>query len=81
MSLTIFQRYVGKEINQASLYVLVAFLAIFFFFDLIAEIDEVTRGIYSVDQALVYVLLGLPGRVVEIIPVAVLIRNSLGAVA
>lgn len=73
MSHTIFQRYVGKEINQASLYVLVAFLAIFFFFDLIAEIDEVTRGIYSVDQALVYVLLGLPGRVVEIIPVAVLI--------
>jgi len=70
---TIFQRYIGREINQASLYVLVAFLAIFFFFDLIAEIDEVTRGVYRIDQAFFYVLLGLPGRVVEIVPVAVLI--------
>ena len=73
MSHAIFQRYIGKEIHQASLYVLTAFLAIFFFFDLIAEIDEVTRGVYRVDQALLYVSLGLPGRVVEIIPVAVLI--------
>ncbi|NDF99310.1 MAG: LPS export ABC transporter permease LptG, partial [Chitinophagia bacterium] len=73
MTIRLFQSYIGKEIHQASLYVLVAFLAIFFFFDLIAEIDEVTRGVYRVDQALLYVSLGLPSRVVEIIPVAALI--------
>lgn len=67
------QRYLASEIVTAVLFVLVAFLALFAFFDLIGELPSVGRGNYRMQHAFVYVLLGLPGYTYELMPIAVLI--------
>ncbi len=67
------QKYVLSEIFRSVIFVLVAFLALFAFFDMMAELSSVGRGGYTFQGALVYVLLGLPGYVYELMPIAALI--------
>ncbi len=69
----IFYRYLGRSIWQSSLFVMAGFLAMFVFFDFLAEVDEVGVGAYRIEHALAFVLLGIPGRVVELAPIAALI--------
>lgn len=69
----IHRRYLAKEITAAVLLVLVAFLALFAFFDMIAEVKNVGRGSYQLHHAIIFVLLRMPGRVYELMPIAVLI--------
>lgn len=66
-------RYLAREIYSAVFFVMLAFLALFAFFDLVAELDDIGRGGYKLHQAILYVLLTLPGRVYELFPIAVLI--------
>lgn len=67
------ERYFATEIVRSALFVLVAFLAIFAFFDLIGELQSVGRGGYRLQHAFLYVLMGVPGYVYELMPIAVLI--------
>ncbi len=69
----IIDRYISKEIIGAVLFALVAFLALFAFFDLIAELPRVGHGGYQLRHAFAYVALGLPGYVYELMPIAALI--------
>lgn len=69
----VLQRYVSAEIVGAVLFVLLAFLALFAFFDLIGELPEVGRGGYRLQYAFMYVAMGLPGYVYELMPIAALI--------
>ncbi|MEO7032003.1 MAG: LPS export ABC transporter permease LptG [Herbaspirillum sp.] len=69
----VLDKYFMSEILRSVLFVLVAFLAIFAFFDLISELQEVGRGGYKLQHAFLFVLLGLPGYVYELMPIAVLI--------
>ena len=69
----VYERYFGREIYAAVTLVLVAFLMLFAFFDLIHELESVGQGGYELHHALLYVLLTLPGRVYELAPIAVLI--------
>jgi lipopolysaccharide export system permease protein len=69
----ILEKYVLTEIFKSVLFVLVAFLALFAFFDLLAELSAVGRNGYGFNDALVYVLLGLPGYAYELMPIAALI--------
>lgn len=69
----IFYRYLGHSIWQSSLFVLAGFLSMFVFFDFLAEVDEVGIAGYRIEQAAAFVLLGIPGRVVELAPIAALI--------
>ena len=71
--MTVLQRYFGKEILRAVLFVLIAFLALFAFFDLINELPSVGRGTYKIQHAFLYILLGLPGYTYELMPIAALI--------
>lgn len=71
----VLHKYVAVEIIQAVLFVLVAFLALFAFFDLTGEISQVGNGPYKLQHALLYVLLGMPGRVYELLPIAALIGS------
>lgn len=73
MALKTFERYLAREIYAASALVLVAFLMLFAFFDLIGEIQNLGRGGYQLYHAALYVLLTLPGRTYELMPIAVLI--------
>ena len=71
--MSVLQRYFGKEILRAVLFVLIAFLALFAFFDLINELPSVGRGGYRIQHAFLYILLGLPGYTYELMPIAALI--------
>ncbi|MGE5385949.1 MAG: LPS export ABC transporter permease LptG [Betaproteobacteria bacterium] len=73
MRMMLYQRYLMRETLAAVLLVLAAFIALFSFFDLINEVRNVGKGGYLFGHALVFVLLSLPGRVYELIPIAALI--------
>ena len=69
----IYVGYLAREIVSSTLLVTVAFLGLFAFFDLIAELRDIGRGGYELHHAVSYVGLLLPGRAYEILPICVLI--------
>ena len=71
----IYIRYLSREIYAAVALVLVAFLGLFAFFDLVNELDDVGKNGYLLHHAAIYVAMILPGRVYELMPIAVLIGS------
>ncbi len=71
----VLQKYLAIQIIQSVVFVLVALLALFAFFDLTGEVQQVGRGGYRLQHALLYVVLGLPGYVYDILPIAALIGS------
>ena len=69
----IYRRYLAREVTAAIILVLAAFLSLFAFFDMIAEVKSVGDGTYQLHHALAFVALRLPGRVYELMPIAILI--------
>lgn len=69
------RRLIYKEVLQAVLLVTIGFLALFFFFDLVDELQDVGSGVipYRVADALLYTALLLPGHLYELLPIAVLL--------
>lgn len=69
------RRLIYKEVLQTVLMVAIGFLALFFFFDLVDELQDVGSGVipYRVTDALLYVALLLPGHLYELLPIAVLL--------
>lgn len=67
------RRYLGRQIYLATAFVLVAFLGLFAFFDLINELRDVGRAAYRLQHAFLFVVLSIPGHVYELFPIAVLI--------
>ncbi len=70
--MTIFFRYLTREVFVATLLLLLALLALFALFDLINEIDSLGKGNYALATVLLYVVLKQPSHVVVIFPVAAL---------
>lgn len=75
MGLKLYERYLMRESFAAIFLVLAAFLALFSFFDLINEMRNIGKGGYQLAHAVIFVLLSLPGRVYELIPIAALIGS------
>ncbi|WP_413457155.1 LPS export ABC transporter permease LptG [Herbaspirillum huttiense] len=69
----VIQRYFTSEITRSVLFALAAFLALFAFFEMMGQLEQVGRNGYQLQQAVFYVLMGLPGNVYELMPTAVLI--------
>ena len=67
------RRYLWMEIASASLFVLFALLALFLFFDMVAQLDEIGQRGFLFRHALSYVALTLPSRTYELMPIAALI--------
>lgn len=66
-------RYLAREISVGVGTVLFGFLALFAFFDLVNELDDLGRGGYRIQHALAFVALSVPNHVYELMPVAALI--------
>lgn len=66
-----------REVVASVVFVTVGFLALFFFFDFVAELPNVGRGpagaAYKMSQVLGYVTLQIPSHLYELLPIAVLI--------
>ena len=73
MKIPTLQRYLAHQIWGAVGFVLVGFLALFAFFDLIAELRDLGTGDYGLRPILTVVLLWIPAHAYELMPVAVLI--------
>ena len=71
--MSVLQKYFAREVIRSVLFVLVAFLALFAFFDLINELPNVGRGGYRLHHAFAFVILGMPGYTYELMPIAALI--------
>jgi lipopolysaccharide export system permease protein len=70
----IYRRYLAREVVAGILLVLAAFLALFSFFDMINEVKSVgSNASYQLHHAIFFVFLRLPGRIYELMPIAVLI--------
>jgi lipopolysaccharide export system permease protein len=69
----VLRRYFSGEIYRAVAFVLVAFLALFAFLDMMGEIRWVGQGGYRIEHAFVYVSLGLLNYAYQIMPIAALI--------
>ncbi len=73
MRIPTLQGYLARQIWGAVAFVLVGFLALFAFFDLIAELRDLGTGEYGMRQIVTVVVLGIPTHAYELMPVAVLI--------
>lgn len=73
--MNILRNYLARQIYGATALVLFAFLGLFAFFDMVHELQDLGQGGYQVYQAALYVLLSLPSRAYELLPVAVLIGS------
>jgi lipopolysaccharide export system permease protein len=67
------ERYLGRQIYAATGFVLLGFLALFAFFDLIRELADLGKVDYQLRQVFTFVLLSLPTHAYELFPVVVLI--------
>ncbi|WP_105530206.1 LPS export ABC transporter permease LptG [Solimicrobium silvestre] len=67
------EKYFAREISRSVLFVLLAFVALLAFFDIVNEVKSVGIGGYTLANALYYVFLGIPGNVYEYMPLAALI--------
>jgi len=73
MSQRTLDRYVARQIYASVGFVLLGFLALFAFFDVVAELRDLGQGAYQLPQLLAFVLLSTPTHVYELLPIAVLI--------
>lgn len=78
--MNVLRRLIYKEVVVAVLMVSVAFLGLFFFFDLIDELPAIGKAspldpklVFQVSHALVFVALLIPSRLYELLPITVLI--------
>ncbi|PLZ00517.1 LPS export ABC transporter permease LptG [Burkholderia sp. WAC0059] len=69
----IYERYFARQVYLTFVFILFAFSGLFFFFDLINELNSVGHGNYKFAYAVLRVALQTPSRFYEIIPVAALI--------
>jgi len=69
----LYERHISREVFQAILLVLLALIALYAFFDSIESMKDVGRGQFGIGYAFAYVGLRLPGRIYELLPIAVLI--------
>jgi len=67
------RRLLYAEIVRAVIFVALAFLSLFFFFDFVAELAKAGDKGYTALHAAIYSLLFLPGHLYELAPIAVLI--------
>src|SRR5256885_13354495 len=65
------ERYLGRQIYGATGFVLLGFLALFAFFDLIGELGDLGKGEYDLRQAFSFVLPNAPAHASQPFPTVV----------
>lgn len=76
-------RYIQRNIHLGTLGALLVLVSLSLFFVFVAELDDIGDGAYGLPQVFQYLLFSIPGRIVESLPLAVLLGSilSLGALA
>jgi lipopolysaccharide export system permease protein len=79
----IINRYIQRNIHLGTLGALLLLVSLSLFFSFVNELGDLGEGGYGILQVLEYLALSTPGKIVEFLPLAVLIGSmlSLGALA
>ncbi len=79
----IVNRYLQRNIHLGTLGALAVLVSLSLFFLFVRELDDIGQGSYGAWQAALFIILSAPGKVVEFMPLAVLLGSmlSLGALA
>lgn len=73
MTMRTVRRLLWGEIARSVAFVAAAFLALFYFIDLVDELQNVGKGGWQVKHAVAASLLALPGHLYDLLPIALLI--------
>ncbi|PCJ32498.1 MAG: LPS export ABC transporter permease LptG [Gammaproteobacteria bacterium] len=76
--MSILQRYIASTILSSTLMVLLVLLGLYTFMDFITELDDLGRGQYQLKNIAQYILLSMPKRIYELLPIAALLGSVLG---
>ena len=74
--MNVIRRLIYREVLASVTFVAIGFLALFYFFDFVDELQHIGKGVaapYTLGAALLYVALLIPSRLYELLPIAVLI--------
>lgn len=79
----IINRYILRQVHQGTLLTLLVLVSLSLFFVFVGELEDVGKGYYSSLHAIEYVALLFPGKVVEFMPLAIMLGTilSLGSLA
>ncbi|HET7867931.1 MAG TPA: LPS export ABC transporter permease LptG [Burkholderiaceae bacterium] len=69
------RRLLYREVLSSVLFVVLAFLALFFFIDFVDQLEQVGKNGYTTLQAVWSCMLEIPGHLYELLPIAVLIGS------
>ena len=70
-------RYLIRQLSVMSLYAMFALLALYSFFDIVAEAGGIGEGGYTAGKMAQYVFLQIPDHAYQLMPLAVLIGSLL----
>jgi lipopolysaccharide export system permease protein len=73
--ISLIDRYIGRQIIVSSLFVLCMFALLQSAFSFLDEVGKTDRGNYQVSDALLYVWLMLPSRILDFFPMSVLVGS------
>jgi len=71
--MTLLFRYLTHQVANSFALALTSLVLLFGIFDLIGELDVVRSDGYTVGRAFIYIILGMPGRIQELLPIAALL--------
>jgi len=72
------QRYIAKTILTSTSLVLLILLGLYTFMDFVGELEDLGKGEYHLKEAASYILLSMPKRIYELLPIAALLGSVLG---
>jgi len=71
--MSVLRGYLARQVLLAAGFVLLAFVALFAFFDFVNELGNLGRAGYPLERVVMRVLFGIPARIYELVPIAALI--------
>ena len=76
-------RHIGNSFLRSFLLIVVILLALFSFLELVSQLDDVGKGNFRVNDALVFIGLTLPRRLLDLMPISTLLGSviALGLLA
>jgi lipopolysaccharide export system permease protein len=74
----ILSKYIAQHIVISTLMVLMVLVALYTFMDFVTELDDLGKGDYQMSQIMTYLLLTMPNRLYDLLPIAALLGSVIG---
>ena len=68
-------RHIGSSFLQSFTLIFIILLVLFSFLELVAQLDDVGKGTFGINDALVFVVLTIPRRMLDLMPISTLLGS------